>query len=186
MADCAPLLDEELSSFVFNYLTENSCSQVRVWGLRTHGTSGFAEWGASLRVARRGASKYRLDASHSPRLVSSISPGSVRSALSLFTSVRVYYVLTCGSFTCVWRNCQRSQWVDVMWIKSRRFRRWWQRWAAGVCTLLADSLVCRVALVETFDAILREVFITVPETWTRGAPLSAWTYSIEDYCLNKQ
>lgn len=27
MADCAPLLDEELSSFVFNYLTENSCSQ---------------------------------------------------------------------------------------------------------------------------------------------------------------
>uniref|UniRef100_A0A8C6V242 Peroxisome proliferator-activated receptor gamma, coactivator 1 beta n=1 Tax=Neogobius melanostomus TaxID=47308 RepID=A0A8C6V242_9GOBI len=30
MADCAPLLDEELSSFVFNYLTENSCSQV-IW-----------------------------------------------------------------------------------------------------------------------------------------------------------
>ncbi|TNN62562.1 hypothetical protein EYF80_027265 [Liparis tanakae] len=29
MADCAPLLDEELSSFVFNYLTENSGSQVR-------------------------------------------------------------------------------------------------------------------------------------------------------------
>ncbi|XP_049442380.1 peroxisome proliferator-activated receptor gamma coactivator 1-beta [Epinephelus fuscoguttatus] len=27
MADCAPLLDEELSSFVFNYLTENSGSQ---------------------------------------------------------------------------------------------------------------------------------------------------------------
>ncbi|CAJ1059193.1 peroxisome proliferator-activated receptor gamma coactivator 1-beta [Xyrichtys novacula] len=27
MADCAPLLDEELSSFVFNYLTENSDSQ---------------------------------------------------------------------------------------------------------------------------------------------------------------
>nr|XP_020449671.1 peroxisome proliferator-activated receptor gamma coactivator 1-beta [Monopterus albus] len=27
MADCAPLLDEELSSFVFSYLTENSCSQ---------------------------------------------------------------------------------------------------------------------------------------------------------------
>ncbi|XP_026186008.1 peroxisome proliferator-activated receptor gamma coactivator 1-beta isoform X2 [Mastacembelus armatus] len=27
MADCASLLDEELSSFVFNYLTENSCSQ---------------------------------------------------------------------------------------------------------------------------------------------------------------
>lgn len=27
MADCATLLDEELSSFVFNYLTENSCSQ---------------------------------------------------------------------------------------------------------------------------------------------------------------
>ncbi|KAM7389358.1 hypothetical protein PAMP_023342 [Pampus punctatissimus] len=28
MADCAPLLDEELSSFVFNYLTENSGSQI--------------------------------------------------------------------------------------------------------------------------------------------------------------
>lgn len=28
MADCASLLDEELSSFVFNYLTENSGSQV--------------------------------------------------------------------------------------------------------------------------------------------------------------
>ncbi|KTG34847.1 hypothetical protein cypCar_00010188 [Cyprinus carpio] len=30
MADCASLLDEELSSFVFNYLTENSGSQVKV------------------------------------------------------------------------------------------------------------------------------------------------------------
>ena len=29
MADCDSLLDEELSSFVFNYLTENSGSQVR-------------------------------------------------------------------------------------------------------------------------------------------------------------
>uniref|UniRef100_A0A3B5M8Z0 Uncharacterized protein n=1 Tax=Xiphophorus couchianus TaxID=32473 RepID=A0A3B5M8Z0_9TELE len=28
MADCAPLLDEELSSFVFSYLTENSGSQI--------------------------------------------------------------------------------------------------------------------------------------------------------------
>ena len=28
---------------------------------------------------------------------------------------------------------------------------------------------------ETFDAFLREVLISVPETWTRGAPLNAWT-----------
>lgn len=28
---------------------------------------------------------------------------------------------------------------------------------------------------ETFDAFLREVLISVPGTWTRGAPLNAWT-----------
>lgn len=28
---------------------------------------------------------------------------------------------------------------------------------------------------ETFDAILREVLISALETWTRGAPMNAWT-----------
>lgn len=55
MADCAPLLDEELSSFVFNYLTENSGSQVRSRPLWTHGTLGFAGRCAAARVAGRGA-----------------------------------------------------------------------------------------------------------------------------------
>lgn len=73
MADCASLLDEELSSFVFNYLTENSGSQVRGGPLRIHRTSGSAARAASQRVAGRGARCARLMQAFR-RLVSSIYP----------------------------------------------------------------------------------------------------------------
>lgn len=38
----------------------------------------------------------------------------------------------------------------------------------------------RRGALETFDAILREVLISVLEAWTRGTPLNAWTHP-EDY-----
>lgn len=34
---------------------------------------------------------------------------------------------------------------------------------------------------ETFDAFLGEVLISVPDTWTRGGRLNAWTLP-EDCC----
>lgn len=48
----------------------------------------------------------------------------------------------------------------------------WKLSTAGVLLLGEDYLVCREAALETFDAFLREVLISVLETtWTRGAPL---------------
>ncbi|GLD70535.1 peroxisome proliferator-activated receptor gamma coactivator 1-beta-like isoform X2 [Lates japonicus] len=86
MADCAPLLDEELSSFVFNYLTENSGSQVRYRPLRTHGTLGFADRGASLRVAGRSARYARLMRAFRPACQQHL-PGSARPGVSEMSSV---------------------------------------------------------------------------------------------------
>lgn len=97
MADCAPLLDEELSSFVFNYLTENSGSQVRYRPLRTHGTLGFADRGASLRVAGRSARYARLMRAFRPACQQHL-PGSARPGVSVCVCVcvNVCYVLTSG------------------------------------------------------------------------------------------
>lgn len=99
MADCAPLLDEELSSFVFSYLTENSGSQVRSRPLWIHGTLGFPVRGASVRVAGRGARCARLMRGFLPACQQHL-PGTVRPGVSVcvrvYVCVNVYDVLTSG------------------------------------------------------------------------------------------
>ncbi len=81
------------------------------------------------------------------------------------------------AFTCFWRKCHQP---------------WAMREPGGlkriyifVLVLKAECSRCVAAwgglfgmqrgALETFDAFLREVLISVPETWTRGAPLNAWT-----------
>lgn len=97
MADCAPLLDEELSSFVFSYLTENSGSQVRPRPLWIHGTLGYPTRGASERVAGCGARNARLMRGSRPACQQHLH-GSARPGVSVCVRVcvNVYYVLTSG------------------------------------------------------------------------------------------
>ena len=61
MADCASLLDEELSSFVFNYLTENSDSQVRFDAFSQERVWGYPWRCSFLHVTRRVAGDQRFE-----------------------------------------------------------------------------------------------------------------------------
>ena len=58
MADCASLLDEELSSFVFNYLTENSGSQVSYVRIPYVQGQDYKAWDLFLHVIARSKAKY--------------------------------------------------------------------------------------------------------------------------------
>lgn len=113
MADCASLLDEELSSFVFSYLTENSDSQVRCGSLWTHFTLGFPDRGASGSVAGRGACYARLMRGFR-RLVSSISPAQgepVSRIACVRACVRVYM---CVSVNVYGLTCSFHEFLDEM------------------------------------------------------------------------
>lgn len=105
MADCAPLLDEELSSFVFSYLTENSGSQVRSQPGRILGTWGFAQRGASLHVAGS-AARWVLLMRASLWAAQMHLPGSVRTGFSVY--------MHAWACVCVCA-CRHLQWLDV-WL----------------------------------------------------------------------
>lgn len=184
MADCAPLLDEELSSFVFSYLTENSGSQVRPRPLWIHGTLGYPTRGASERVAGGGARNARLMRGSRPACQQHLH-GSARPGVSVCVRVCVCECLLCLDVwlsRVFWRKCHQPWAVRESDGLKRKY--------VLVSVLEAESSRCVAApgglfgmqrgALETFDAILREVLISALETWTRGAHLNAWTWP-EDY-----
>lgn len=85
--------------------------------------------------------------------------------------VNVYYVLTSGFHVffggyVISHGDGFNEYIFVLVLEAERSR-CMSAWG-GLFGMQRGAL-------ETFDAFLREVLIAVPETWTRGAPLNAWT-----------
>lgn len=170
MADSASLLDEELSSFVFSYLTEASGSQVRPQPRWTRGTLGFPPALASGRVACRGTLCGRL-MPDVRRLVSSISPPAWGPGVPGCSRTRACSVCECvrARLLCLdvwlsrvfWRKCHQPGAAREAGALKRRHEPRWSRQSRRGAARLGSARPPVVGMQsgarETFDATLKEV-----------------------------